>query len=218
MTNKTTEKDPLTRVERRQRKTREKLIQTVRKLTAESGVDALTVRDIAEGADIALGSFYNHFDSKETLLHEAAADIAFQSGEIIDHANATSADALEVIATAFTLFDHMNQQDPILGWFAVRVSAHNPSWAATLFERLERDIQNGIASDKFNVPSVRLAVANVGASMMSFYRSRLLGESSDADVIAQNQLMLRLLGADDHEAKDAAERVWNKIHPQSEEN
>jgi len=198
----------LTRTERRQQRTRARLIAGVRKLTAEKGVDALTIRDIADEADIAMGSFYSYFESKEALLGDALREIAFQSGEIIDRINADKDDPLEIISTAFMTFDGIVQDDPILGWFIVRISAYNPEWTSTLYDRFLRDVSEGINQGVFAVPNVSIAIDSVTASFYSFYRARLCGEAGGDAVPDFVQLMLRLLGADDAAARQMAYRVW----------
>ena len=209
---------PLTRTERRRQHARERLVSAVRKLTAEKGVDALTIRDIAEEADIAMGGFYNHFESKDELLQEAVEEIVYQSGEVIDAINAQSDDALEMIATAFITFDAMIQSDPILGWFVVRVSAHKPEWTDSLYQRFARDVKRGIELGQFSVPDVSLAVDIAGASLLNFYRSRLLGRADDAAVADLVHLMLRLLGADEKAAHATAHRVWKTVADGPKEN
>jgi len=209
---------PLTRTARRQQRTRANLVKAVRELTAEKGVAALTIRDIAEHADIAMGSFYNHFATKEELLGEAVSQIMFESGEIIDSINANSSDALEVIATAFATFDGMIQKDPILGWFLVRVSSHNPEWTRSLYRRFLRDVKAGIAQKQFSVQNVALAVDLIGASLLAFYRARLTNRADDDAGVDFIHLMFRLLGADDGAAKSTARRVWFSVKSQDEEN
>lgn len=53
--------------------TREQLISAVLHLVLEDGADAVTVGAVAERADVALRTVYNHFASREALL-EAALD------------------------------------------------------------------------------------------------------------------------------------------------
>lgn len=213
-----TEPAPTTRTQRRQQRTRANLIAAVRELTAEKGVDALTIRDIAEKADIAMGGFYNHFESKDELLQEAVKEIIFQSGEVIDSINAKSDDPLEIIATAFMTFDGLIQNDPMLGWFVVRVSAHNPEWTNSLYHRFTRDVKQGVESGQFNVPDVSLAVYLTGASLLAFYRARLSGHADDNAVIDFVHMMLRLLGADEKAALTTARRVWKTINKERKEN
>ncbi len=208
---------PLSRTARRQQRTRANLVSAVRELTAEKGVGALTIRDIAEKADIAQGSFYNHFETKEDLLHEAVGQIVFESGEIIDSINAGTEDSLEVIARAFSTFDGMIQKDPILGWFLVRVSAHNPEWTQTLYHRFLRDVKEGIAKGQFKVPNVPMAVDSIGASLLAFYRARLTKRADDDAGVDFIHLMLRLLGADEEAAKSTARRVWDSVKSDNQE-
>ena len=52
----------------RKEKTRAVLIETTTKLLLEKGVDALTVHDITKEADVARGTFYVYFESKEAVI------------------------------------------------------------------------------------------------------------------------------------------------------
>jgi TetR/AcrR family transcriptional repressor of nem operon len=51
--------------------TREKLLSTGYRLLLRRGFNATSVQDITEAARVPKGSFYNHFDSKESLAAEA---------------------------------------------------------------------------------------------------------------------------------------------------
>src|ERR1700757_117982 len=56
-----------TRHERRRRRSREALIDAGYKTIAEKGIDAATMAEIAELADVGAGTAYNHFGSKDEL-------------------------------------------------------------------------------------------------------------------------------------------------------
>ena len=43
-------------------------------LAADGGFDAVQMRDVAAAADVALGTVYRYFSSKERLLLEAMAE------------------------------------------------------------------------------------------------------------------------------------------------
>ncbi|MCX5043325.1 TetR/AcrR family transcriptional regulator [Aldersonia sp. NBC_00410] len=49
---------------------RQELLELAASLFAERGVQATTVRDIADAAGILSGSLYHHFDSKESMVDE----------------------------------------------------------------------------------------------------------------------------------------------------
>lgn len=59
---------PETRSERRRRRNREALIQAAYEIVSRKGIDATTVHDITERADVGLGTAYNYFSSKDDLI------------------------------------------------------------------------------------------------------------------------------------------------------
>lgn len=74
---------PEGRVIRRQRRNRDALIAAARAIMTDKGVEAATMLEIAEAADVGAGTVYNYFRSKdelaiavlETLMHELALRI-----------------------------------------------------------------------------------------------------------------------------------------------
>ncbi len=63
----------LSRRERKKLETHEALLEAALTLFREKGYDETTVEEITERADVAKGTFFNYFPSKEELLGEAAA-------------------------------------------------------------------------------------------------------------------------------------------------
>ena len=63
------------RRERRRRELRERVLEATLALVAEQGFEATTVEQIAEAADIAPATFFNHFQSKGGLLAELTGDV-----------------------------------------------------------------------------------------------------------------------------------------------
>jgi AcrR family transcriptional regulator len=60
------------RRERKKRETRQRLLECSWCLFQERGYDDTTVEDITEAADVAKGTFFNYFSTKEALLDEIA--------------------------------------------------------------------------------------------------------------------------------------------------
>jgi AcrR family transcriptional regulator len=61
---------PLSRRERKKQETRQGLLEAALALFRESGYDETTVEEITDRADVAKGTFFNYFPSKEALLSE----------------------------------------------------------------------------------------------------------------------------------------------------
>ena len=61
-------KDNLSRRERKKRDTRQRLMTAALQLFRERGYDDTTVEQIAEAADVAKGTFFNYFETKDAIL------------------------------------------------------------------------------------------------------------------------------------------------------
>ena len=62
-----------TRSERRKRQTHEQLLEATRQLLLEGGRRAVTSRNVADRSDLAVGTFYNHFETVDDAIDGAIA-------------------------------------------------------------------------------------------------------------------------------------------------
>ncbi|WP_375598526.1 TetR/AcrR family transcriptional regulator [Devosia sp. Naph2] len=62
-------------IDRRVRRTRQTLHETLMRLTVERGYDEVTVADIAAAADVGRSTFYAHFTDKDDLLRSAVGTL-----------------------------------------------------------------------------------------------------------------------------------------------
>jgi AcrR family transcriptional regulator len=63
----------LSRRERKKHETRQSLMDAALRLFVERGYDDTTVQDITDAVDVAKGTFFNYFDTKEAILPAIAA-------------------------------------------------------------------------------------------------------------------------------------------------
>ena len=84
---------PLGRRERRKLEMRDKILAAARELFSENGFQATTVDEIATLADVAPATFFNHFQSKQTLLD-------LMTGEVVEYLHALTTQHLEGPGTA----------------------------------------------------------------------------------------------------------------------
>ena len=93
----------------------------------EIGLDRLTIASITERADVALGSFYNHFDNREefllTLSQQAVTDWIVDIHRLRE---ANFDNAVDRICVGMVVL--------------VRRSIHEPLWARFWTEALSRDL------------------------------------------------------------------------------
>jgi len=95
-----------TRTERKKRRNREELIRAAYALLAEKGIDATTMQDITERADVGLGTAYNYFGSKEELVTAAIEQSMDRLARRIETVTNTFDDPAQVYAYGwYTVID-----------------------------------------------------------------------------------------------------------------
>src|SRR5678815_4364976 len=71
------------RLVRRKARTRAALVRAAQACIA-AGKTNVPILEITQAADVGMGSFYNHFDTKEELYHAAVDDALDAFGAILD--------------------------------------------------------------------------------------------------------------------------------------
>ena len=195
--------EPPSRLERRKQRTRAALIKAAQRLIAEGKVN-VPVLEITQAADVGMGSFYNHFDSKEQLFEAAVSDVLDAHGAMLDRLTESLDDPAATFATAFRmtgrLFRRRPQESEIL-------LANGPALLSSdrgLAPRALRDIKAGADAGRFTVDDPELALAIAGGALLGL--GKLLRDNPDrddaraADSVTESVLRLFGLSAADAQA------------------
>ncbi len=75
---------PAKPMSRRRRRTREALLDAGFAVMADQGFDAMTIAAVTDRAELAVGSFYNHFASKEALKAAVVEHLVDAHGRFLD--------------------------------------------------------------------------------------------------------------------------------------
>ncbi len=206
-----------TRSARRRRETRVRLLLAARRLiAARGGLDAVPIGEITEEADVATGSFYNHFESKEQLLEAVVTATLEHHGEMLDEVTADVSDPAEVCAIGMRLTLRMVKRDPIWGAFVAHTGLYVAQLQSNLLGRLAGDLFLGFDSGRFTGPDRTTCLAMVGGAVLGAMIAEGMNVLPDeADCLVAQQL-LELLGVPKHEADDLARRPLPPI-PESVE-
>jgi AcrR family transcriptional regulator len=199
--------DPPNRLQRRKQRTRAALIKAAQRLIAE-GKTTVPVLEITQAADVGMGSFYNHFDSKEQLFEAAVAEVLDAHGAMLDRLTASIEDPAETFAASFRLTGRLFRQRPQESEILL---AHGPRLLSSergLAPRALRDIKSGMAAGRFDVDDPELALAMAGGALLGL--GKLLrddparDDARAADVVTEN--VLRLFGLTVDEARAICRR------------
>ena len=199
--------EPVNRLERRKQRTRAALIQAAQTLIA-SGNSNVPILEITQAADVGMGSFYNHFDSKEELFEAAVADVLDTHGALLDQLTASIDDPAETVACSFRLTGRFFRRRPQESQILLVCGLNLLSSERGLGARALRDITAGIAAERFTVGDPKLAMAVVAGALLGL--GKLLQDEPERDDAAAadrvTEDVLRLLGLPDDEARDICQR------------
>ncbi|MGK3208700.1 TetR/AcrR family transcriptional regulator [Amycolatopsis sp. MEPSY49] len=191
------------RLERRKARTRAALIRAAQVLIAE-GKTAVPILEITQAADVGMGSFYNHFETKEQLYQAAVEDALDVHGALLDELTTDLDDPAQVFAQSFRLTGRLHRRHPELS----KVLLHHGFELATsktgLAPRARRDIDAAVRAGRFTVQDTELAMITVAGTALGLgHLLHSRPERDDAattDQVTENLLrMLGLTAAEAHE-------------------
>jgi len=139
--------DHRTRVglERRAR-TEGRIVEAALRVFAERGPDAPVIDEFVQAAGVARGTFFNHFESVEELLHATSAWTTREMLQSIDEAMEGIDGPTLRLGVGLRLFFARAQREPVWCRFVARV------WEIGGLELPVRDLDAGIRLGHFRVP------------------------------------------------------------------
>lgn len=198
------DEEPPNRLARRKQRTRTALVKAAQRLIADGKVN-VPVLEITQAADVGMGSFYNHFDSKDELFEAAVADVLDAYGAMLDRLTASIEDPAETFATSFRLTGRLFRRRPQESRILLANGMALLSSERGLAPRALRDIKAGVEAGRFHGDvgdDPELALAMAGGALLGL--GNLLRDNPDrddavaADLVTEN--VLRLFGLSAAEA------------------
>ncbi len=198
---------PVNRLQRRKMRTRSALIRSAQRFIAEGRLN-VPILDITQAADVGMGSFYNHFSTKEELFEAAVADALDDMGAVLDGVTGSIADPAEAFATNYRLSGRLFRYRP---QEAALLLANGGSLILSdrgLSPRALRDITAAIDSGRFSITDPELGLAIAGGMFVGL--ATLLRErperDTDATVDEVTERLLRTLGMTAQQARNVCRR------------
>lgn len=190
-----------TRSSRRREKSRASLILAAREMMSVKGVDATTIADITEAADLGFGTFYNHFKSKDEIVDAAMADMIERLGDEIDQLIAPIEDPFFAQVVAWHQVVQLAVSEPIWGWFVLRSTKTLNMLNQGLMLRFQRDVKNAIDSGAFTVADINVVANLVGGGVLALVNARLSEVINDDQVLEGIALLVTHLGITPEKAR-----------------
>jgi AcrR family transcriptional regulator len=169
------------------------------------------ILDITQSADVGLGSFYNHFESRDALFVAATDDALETLGGLLDQLGAGLEDPAEVFAQSFRLTGRLFRSEPLLMKVALGAGPALVRATSGLVPRARREIETGIRTRRFTVrdPEVALAIVIGSVLCLGELLSQPTERDTDSTTDAAAAAILRMLGL----GADEADRISRQPLP-----
>ncbi|WP_446210275.1 TetR/AcrR family transcriptional regulator [Micromonospora sp. IBSANI012] len=183
------------RLERRKAHTRSALVRAAQTFIA-AGKQNVPILELTQAADVGMGSFYNHFDSREQLYQAAVEDALERYGALLDELTVGLDDPAHVFAQSFRLTGRLHRRSPELSKVLLSNGLALAGSDKGLAPRARRDIEDGVRAGRFNVRDPELAMVIIAGAALVL--GQLLHDHPERDdAAATDQVtedVLRMLG------------------------
>jgi len=188
----------------RRERTRRALTDAATTLIAEKGVAGLRIQEITQRADVALGSFYNHFATKEELVEAVVAStIEVRAAAIVEQMAALS-DPAEIVSFACRRVVRLAVEEPGLAWLFVNLDRADALFETIVHRSALTALEAGIASKRFEVADADFALITIIGAALAVMRAILDGRCEpDVDSLFAESV-LRAVGLSGSEARAVA--------------
>ncbi|MGW0705922.1 TetR/AcrR family transcriptional regulator [Streptomyces sp. NPDC002643] len=185
-----TERTAPRRAEQRRARTRSSLVCAAQRLLAEGRTD-VAVLEITELADVGVGTFYNHFDTKEDLYRTAVEEALEWFGGLMDRLTTDIDDPAIAYAQTFRMTGRLHRRYPQLSLVLLRHGLDALHSDRGLAPRARRDIRTAADAGRFEVEDLDVSVAMTVSAQLAL--GTLLHTQPDRDDANSTDLAARAL-------------------------
>lgn len=202
------------KMDRRWERTRAALLSAGRTLFASRDVEGVTVDQIVATADVAKGSFYNHFVDKDVFAREIVSSVRRQAEQAVNEANAKVTDPAAHLARALCVFMRFAIEHRESAQVLWRLNAGATMVDAPINRNLRNNVQEGIDQQRFKHVDIEVAallvIGTIIISLRHALEDRLVTPHSE---IAKGMAagLLRSLGVPAAQADRLASEAANDI-------
>lgn len=156
---------------RKRERTQAELVAAAERLVAARGLDALSIDEITQAAEVAKGTFYTHFEDKEDLAAAIGKRIRDELEQQISARNKAVGDAAERLANGLSTVLAFAIANPVRARALLRLHPSTVDPDATINAGVRSDVATGLKAKRFGAASLNAAVvATIGIAMSAMMR------------------------------------------------
>jgi AcrR family transcriptional regulator len=185
---------------------RNELIDTAEALFIEKGYDNTTVEEIVKKTEVAKGTFYHYFKSKNEILDAMLNRYTEEINESMSNiASKEGINAVEKIVRVFRFFgEYRNNRERFIGYIHEERNAHLhlmienkfiPVFIHPFADMVEQGIQQGLFNTKYPREAA-LAVLTLGVQFGNTHENYYSTKEVERNVEAFIDILERIVGAE----------------------
>jgi AcrR family transcriptional regulator len=179
---------------------RDKLIAAGYDVMSRNGLESSTIVQIIEEAGVGVGSFYNHFESKEDLAKAIFADRAEAFGAMLEQTALSSTNIAAATCFAFRQLIEKVESDAMWAAFIVQLEPSMQMMDGLLRDHARTAITFGVDRGMLKIDNVEAGITAIHAVMFAIAKSVLTGGLSSQEAHRSSLFALRMFGVEEDEA------------------
>lgn len=169
---------------------------------------------ICTTAGISRATFYNHFSSVEEIYSALTEELAHDYLVKVVEANSQMPDVAERMSMALRLYLERCRLDHKWGWGMVNICAGGPLFGAETYAQVKKDLEDGMASKRFNLVSADIGRDIVMGTVLSAMITQLRTVQHSSYPSRVVKRIMIAIGVEEDAADELVKRDLPKIEYQ----
>lgn len=196
--------EPLSRGHKKRARTRTQILDAATRMYSRGEIGDVSIVGLAEEAQVANGTVYNHFRTREEVLEATALELAERFSEKIAAAYAKLTNGAQRMAIGQRWFVKHAQEDPTWGAAIVRIFGTAKAVKSLVADYVRKDLRLGKKQGEFSYSDENVAVDLCLAVVLSAVRTSLEGSKITDHPEKSAEMVLLALGVNPKAAKEYA--------------
>ncbi|MGE0622052.1 MAG: TetR/AcrR family transcriptional regulator [Pseudomonadales bacterium] len=205
----------LSRVERRKKNTRRRILAAAEQLMRSRPVDSVTIQDITAAADVGHGSFYLHFKTKYDVLVPIVQAMAARTDGQLRQILAGTDDPALVIAVSARVVGRQIVGDELWRWLLQHSGVPVEELRRAVGTYVERDFRTGFASGRISAPDPMVVATYAFGGFVNCVLAAMNHDRPEEQIDQGVELTLRVFGLTPEEARQLAHQPLPELELES---
>lgn len=201
------------RVARKRREARERIIVEAERLMRARPVDDVTISDITDAADVGHGTFYLHFKSKNEVLLPIVQKLGQHWDDVIQASLVDEEDPAEVVAFSARHMARVIASDDLWRWFLQHSGVPTEDMKMAVGAYSARDMGRGLLSGRFAIPEITIGSAFMFGGFVQGMLAAFDATDPEKAIDQIAEMLLQVLGIDHEEARSIAHQPLTPLVP-----